>query len=168
MRTLERWKLIEEFPNFEVSNLGSIRHFKNKDVLCPHVHRDGYLRYSFRKDGKMYSRYIHRLVLKAFAGSSKGRECNHIDGDKTNNVITNLGWTTRSGNIKHAYQLGLMNRKGENNGFSKLKNGEVWLIRKLWDSGKATQTFISKMFRISISSVNYIVWRESWKEEVVK
>ncbi|MBP5595711.1 MAG: HNH endonuclease [Pseudobutyrivibrio sp.] len=35
---------------------------------------------------------------------------NHIDGDKTNNVYTNLEWTDLSGNSKHAAFIGLSKR----------------------------------------------------------
>jgi len=165
MRTLERWKSISEFPNYEVSNLGNIRHKKNRKVLKQSKHKNRYSMISFRKGGKQYCRYIHRLVLFAFFGYEEGMECNHVDGDKTNNKINNIEWCTKSDNLKHAHSIGLRSSKGENNGFSKLKKGEVWLIRKLWDSGKSTQTFIASMFHVAISTVNYIVTGKTWQAE---
>ena len=58
---------------------------------------------------------VHRLVLEAWGEvpehlrniDIKKLEGNHIDGDKTNNDISNLEWVTTSENIKHAYRIGL-------------------------------------------------------------
>jgi len=51
---------------------------------------------------------VHRLVALAFCPQPV--DCNivnHIDGDKLNNVATNLEWTTIRGNNRHAYESGL-------------------------------------------------------------
>ena len=70
---------------------------------------------------------IHRLVASAFIPSPVGKKIvNHIDGNKQNNVATNLEWTDHAGNNKHAYETGL--RKGPTKKFrkvAKLLNGEV-------------------------------------------
>lgn len=54
---------------------------------------------------------IHQLVCLAFNGpppqDGQTYEVNHIDGDKHNNVATNLEWSTRSDNILHALRTGL-------------------------------------------------------------
>ena len=47
-------------------------------------------------DGKQTMRYTHRLVAEAFVPNSDGKPyVNHIDGVRTNNVMSNLEWVTR-------------------------------------------------------------------------
>lgn len=60
------------------------------------------------KDCKRKQFSIHRLVGLLFLNKSIDQiEVNHIDGDKSNNCITNLEWCNKSYNIKHSYRLGL-------------------------------------------------------------
>ncbi len=53
--------------------------------------------------------------------------------------------------------------KGERCGNSKLKEGEVWLIRKIHKAGVVSQRYIAKMFRVSQSTINNIVKNYHWK-----
>ncbi len=46
-------------------------------------------------------------------------EVNHLDGDKGNNRKTNLEWSTRSANEKHAFATGLKDIRGAKNPNSK-------------------------------------------------
>lgn len=75
----------------------------------PHVHHvTGYCQQILRKDGKQYMRYTHRLVAEAFIPNPDHMpEVNHKDGNKQNNAVSNLEWTNRSRNMRHAYRTGL-------------------------------------------------------------
>ena len=56
--------------------------------------------------------YIHILIAAYFIPNPNRRNyVIHIDGDKENNHISNLEWTTQSENIKHAWRTGLRKKK---------------------------------------------------------
>lgn len=72
------------------------------DVLTGLVKPDGYKMYWL--SGKWY--YAHRLVLMHFVPNPDNlSDCNHKDGDKANNNVSNLEWLSHSDNIKHRYAV---------------------------------------------------------------
>lgn len=96
----ERWKVIPEYPKYEASNCGRIRHINGSPRK---LHKTaGYLYVGLRNEGKYRNLRVHRLVASAFIPNPEGRPCvNHIDGDKTNNYVSNLEWNTASENENH-------------------------------------------------------------------
>ncbi len=107
---MEEWRPIPGFEHCgEVSSLGRIRSrygVIRKTVLS----NTGYQRVGLSKPGGKNTNYVivHRLVALAFCpGYQDGYTVNHVDGDKLNNVATNLEWVNHKNNIRHAYRLGL-------------------------------------------------------------
>lgn len=75
-------------------------------LLKPVRGKDGYLRCNIAQDGKFRLWLVHRLVAEAFIPNPDSKaEVNHIDGDKTNNNVSNLEWVTREENIRHAHKV---------------------------------------------------------------
>ena len=67
-----------------------------------------------RPDGYVYvnigrkTHRVHRLVALTYIPNPDNKEqVNHIDGNKTNNMLCNLEWATSSENMKHACDTGL-------------------------------------------------------------
>ena len=125
----EIWKDIEGYEGlYQVSNLGRVRNIR---VLKPAPTKDGYLRVCFSVCGKTKGFLVHRLVAKAFIPNTQNSEVNHIDGNKMNNSVGNLEWSTRSDNILHAYRNGLIKSvKGDAHWLAKLTKEQVEQIRK--------------------------------------
>lgn len=60
--------------------------------------------------------HLHRLLALGFKELPEGKkpeelQVNHIDGNKHNNSLENLEWTTQADNIRHAYRTGLQNHE---------------------------------------------------------
>src|SRR5262245_23830279 len=54
-----------------------------------------YLYIHLSKDGKAKTHRAHRLMLASFTGSDwPGMHARHLDGDTTNNILTNIAWGT--------------------------------------------------------------------------
>lgn len=86
-----------ESPRFQSGFCDKL--LRGKMMKC-HPDRNGYLYVNLRCDGKSVRWYVHRLVLQAFEGDGpEGYEVRHLDGDKTNNHISNLRYGTRSENM---------------------------------------------------------------------
>lgn len=72
---------------------------------------------------------IHRFVLECFEGPCpEGMQCRHLDGDPTNNTLSNLKWGTPKENMRDRDLHGTTAR-GSRNGNSKLSESDVLAIR---------------------------------------
>ena len=104
----EIWKIIPGFEGrYEISNKARIRRTEDHYMMKTYVNENGYLCTRLWKKSKSKVSKVHRLMLKAFVGWKLGSVVNHKDGNKLNNSLDNLEWTTSSENNKHAYDTGL-------------------------------------------------------------
>lgn len=66
----------------------------------------------FRVNGKKKYIRIHRLVAELFLDNPNNyTQINHKDGNKLNNFVNNLEWTTNSQNTQHGYDNNLYKNK---------------------------------------------------------
>ena len=145
------WKTIIGFSNYEVSDNGNIRNKITKYVLKSRLSKSGYYQVSLKSDetGKFINQYIHRLVAFYFLDNPENkREVNHKDGNKINNVITNLEWVTSSENQKHRHSIGINKTSNRKIGmFDKDDN----LIRS-FDSIVEAYKILNKPSRVNIDN----------------
>lgn len=99
MNENEIWRDIEGYEGlYQVSNLGRVKSLgndktKKEKILKFGKNKDGYLFVVLCKEGKRKNYTIHRLVANAFIKNPSNLTCiNHIDEDKTNNLVSNLEW----------------------------------------------------------------------------
>ena len=118
--SLERFRVIQDFPSHEVSNKGRIRHVKHRRILKTGLSNSGYRQLNINGQ-----KYTHRLVAKEWRPNPEDKPCvDHIDGNPLNNCAVNLRWVTHSEN--------LMNRSKHKVSTSKYKgvskHGDKWLV----------------------------------------
>ena len=162
---MEEWRVIKDYPDYLVSNLGRIYSIQSIRLLKPQRHDQGYLGIDLCRNGKFKKHFIHRLVLESFVDKCpEGRECNHRNGTKADNRLENLEWVTPLENKKHARENGLYRpRRGETNGQSKLREADVIKIRKLYREGKHLQRELGKIFGVDRITINDVIHNRTWK-----
>jgi hypothetical protein len=90
-----------------INELGEVKSPRGK-ILKQSKSNSGYKCINIKNKGY----FIHRALAFAFINQIKGKEfVNHKDGNKSNNLISNLEWCTKSENVKHMYDLGIKKYK---------------------------------------------------------
>ena len=181
----EIWKTIEEFPDYEISNLGKVKSlkFKKEKILTPGRNRYGYLYVILYKNVNKDNKTVHRLVLETFEPieDMDKFECNHIDGNKENNKYPeNIEWCVHSENIKHAVENGLIKKgqnhpmfgkkrpkhsermKGENHPGSILTEKDIIKIKIDLKEGILNQREIGEKFGVSRRTISHIKKGDRW------
>lgn len=169
---IEKWKPVVGWESvYEVSDMGRVKRGVDSPVWSagriktPQLSPDGYPSLRLVNGRRGLSCKIHRLVLEAFDRPRPERgEANHKNGNKQDNRIENLEWTTRSYNCWHNYnKLGRERFTGEKNGRAILTWDIVRAIRKRREEG-ATQPQIAKEFGVYQSMISRILRKETWRE----
>jgi hypothetical protein len=118
---MEKWKQIEDYTEYEVSNLGRVRRWhrwpnKNNQMtytlLKPNkLNKKNYHLIRVSKDAKQKAMLLHRVVAKAFIPNPNDLPIvMHLDDNGFNNKIDNLKWGTVSENTQDAFNKGLIKR----------------------------------------------------------
>lgn len=91
----EEFKKIKDYENYEVSNLGRIKH--NEKFLKGSMNSSGYIQIRLHNENGSCKKYLHRLVMECFIGLSD-LDVNHKNHIKTDNYLENLEYVTKSEN----------------------------------------------------------------------
>lgn len=181
----EIFKAINEFPDYEISNLGRVR-TRSRMVRYTHAKtnnehwrvtekrflkiyenkRTGYKFCQLYLNKKMYNRTIHRLVANEFVLNPLHLEyVNHKDGNKHNNAYENLEWCTNEYNHEHATVNGLK-AKGESIKSSKLTSEMVHAIKYFLSRG-ISHSELAVAFKVSRPTISLIAEGKSWKHIIL-
>ena len=111
-------KKLANYKGYSICSDGVVYSHKTHKIMKLSKNHKGYLQVCLTLDGKKVTKRVHRLVAESFIPNPKGLpQVNHIDGDKTNNDISNLEWCDNSQNQKHAYRV--LGREGHGGGGGK-------------------------------------------------
>lgn len=167
---MEKWKIITDFEDYEISSFGRVRSHKNGKVkiLKERLNRDGYVQYSLSdKNHVMRTKRANRLVAEAFIPNPENKPTvNHKDGDKTNNMVDNLEWATKKEQMNHAYELGLKQPvSGTLHGSSVLSESDVVEIRNIYKphSKEFGMIALAKKYNVSPATIDRCVRKISYK-----
>ncbi len=99
---------IKNYPNYNITKDGKVINNKTNKELKPRIDKYGYYKVALSFNGIAKENRIHRLLALSYLPNPENKcDVNHIDGNKSNNDLSNLEWATRSENVKHAFKNGL-------------------------------------------------------------
>ena len=170
----EKWKdikfdsKISTKEKFKISNFGRIINCKGEEeFLVKESFINGYQNLPLKQEvnGKLTSRYVHKLVAEHFLEKNDGVCVIHLDYDKKNNRVENLKWATKREKEIHQFtnpEFKNIVRKIPSN--AKLTETRVKLIkRKLNDPNRRTRLkMIAKQFGVSEMQLHRIKTGENW------
>jgi hypothetical protein len=113
---VEEWKILEHYSNYQISNLGRVKHIKRNMLLKGTLNGDGYTQVSLvpnenEKGLKKKPLRLHRLVAILFCSNDNPETkniVNHLNANKIDNRSVNLEWTTNLENTRHASNNNLL------------------------------------------------------------
>ena len=144
---MAQWRKVFENDLYSVSDEGQVRNDKTQRILIPSVNSCGYLFIQLSRNGKQRIGLIHRLVCKAFIENKENKtQVDHIDGDKTNNHVSNLRWVTASENRKlYGNKQRALHRMREV--IAKSENGEEIRFNSRLE--------VAKYFKCNVTKIKY-------------
>lgn len=104
----EHWKVIQDYPDYEVSDLGNVRRRGCNRYLKGKISINGYKRVVLYNDNTRFRTFgrdvlVHRLVIETFNPiDDKNISVDHINNDKLDNRLVNLTYMSLKDNIRKA------------------------------------------------------------------
>ena len=139
---------IQDFSNYLIYDDGRVYNKKYKRDLKPGKNKyTGYYQIILCKNGKKKLFRINRLVGLHYLPKVEGKDIiDHINGDKLNNHVNNLRWTTKIENCNNYQKLSKNNTLGFKN-ISQYKYGF-----------KFDKIIYGKRYYKSHENLNELIW----------
>lgn len=153
----EEWKDVPGYRGrYIVSNRGRVARVQKTRV--GHV---GYSVACLSQDGAATLHHVHSLVAAAFIGPRPlGMLVNHRSGIKTENHDSNLEYVSRSQNVRHAIETGLIPIGAEHHQ-AKLCPAEVIAVRLM--KGVWSQSRLASIYKVSQGTIRDIQSGKIWR-----
>lgn len=97
----KNFKVIVDYPNYEISDDGTVRNIKTRRIRKDQPHSRGKYRViNLSHKGKSTKMLIHRLVAKTYIPNPNNyTDVDHIDRNESNNNVSNLRWSSHYDNL---------------------------------------------------------------------
>lgn len=121
-------KSIPNFEQYSIFDTGEVVNEKTGRMLEGTVRLNGYKVYRLSKNNVKEGFYAHRLVAENFLENPDNLPIvNHKDGNKLNNNVNNLEWSTYSDNSIHAHENGLISKRRPTEFYTEDLPNEIWV-----------------------------------------
>ncbi|WP_247395030.1 HNH endonuclease signature motif containing protein, partial [Ralstonia pseudosolanacearum] len=159
------WRPFPGDARYEVCSLGAVRNARSGRVLKPWLAGYGY--WYVQLGAKGLKTGIHRLVALTFLGPppSRQHEVAHNDGNRANNIVTNLRWATHAENVADTFRHGTAKvpvYRGQNHPRATLTEPQVREIRSRYCGRRGEQAQLAREYGVSHYVIHHIVRGESW------
>ena len=146
---------------YGVTSFGRVFNLLTKRELRQYQNNCGYYRVCLCLKYNSKFSLVHQLVLQAFEENiNNSKEINHIDGCKWNNKLENLEYSTRSRNMLHAFNNGIIiSKKGSQRYNHKLNESDVMCILRSEEKIKD----LADKFKVSNTLICLIRKGHNWK-----
>jgi len=174
----EEWRVIVDFPDYMISNLGRVKRIKSGLILKPYRNKDGYSRVDLYKNKEPEHKYIHHLVFENFNNCIilKNECVHHKDENIENNNFNNLIKMDKfdHNSIHHkgknhplygksrSTEIRDKIRRSHINKYDDEKINQIIEIKILLRDGKLSQRKIGEKFGVSKSIISLIKNEKRW------
>jgi len=135
---------IQDYENYIIYPDGDVYSRKRNKYLKHMTNTQGYKFVELCKKGKRKGFKVHRLVALHYIDNPDNKpDVDHIDGDKSNNHISNLRWVTNQENL-NAFQKKRSNNTSDIKNIYQHKRYNRWIYEKIIFGERIYKSFKTK------------------------
>lgn len=158
----EEWRNVkingQEYENYFVSSLGRFKNSKGIIMENYKPHHSGYI--FLRVNIQKYA--LHRIIAMTFLDNPENKPAvNHIDGNKTNNSVSNLEWCTIAENNEHNHKSGFIKYYNRKIGQYDLEGNLIKEFNSIVEAMNKTnvKTTIKKVLKGEQKTAGGFIWK---------